>query len=260
MSIAATESITIGPVTLAFPHLFKPQAPPRTNAEPKYNTSILLTAEQYAQVYPLMMQCVNGAFRAGEDQHPTFKWPIQPCTAKPDYYPVAAQRGMYVMRSSAGAEYKPRVVDHNQQDVIDPGVVRDGGQAYVSINFYDYNTGSTGVSCGLGPVMFIGQGEVLNTGGGVSVDVAFANVPAQAAAPQGMPGQAQQPGVPGMAPVPGQPVPQGMPPGQVVQSQQTMPPGAVGPGQVAAPQQPGVPATAPGVTPPLPPGYVVPPQ
>lgn len=238
MSLAASESVTIGPVTLAFPHLHQPQARRGSTNPPKYNTAIILTPEQYNQLLPLMMGTVEGAFRGGESQRPDFNWAMMPCSSKPDHYPLAAQRGMYYMNVSADAEHKPRVVDTNHQDIIDPGVVRDGTQAYVSINFWDYNNQSVGVAAGLGPVMVTGDGEVLNSGGGVSVDTAFAgitpapvnNVPV--GAPAGYP-QAPQQGAPA-----------GAPPGTPPQT-----------GALAQPPQPGAPA---GTPPGSPPGY--PPQ
>jgi len=240
MSVAASENVTIGPVTLAFPHLFQPQAAKGSTNAPKYNVAVVLTPEQYNQLLPLMMGTVEGAFRNGEPQRSEFKWAMKPCSSKPDHYPVAAQRGMYYMNLSADTEHKPRVVDANRQDIINPGVVRDGTQAYISVNFYDFNNQSFGVAAGLGPVMITGDGEVLNSGGGVSLDQAFAGVtPAPAASAPGV-----APGVPQMA-VPAAPI-AGAP---------TAPPG-VAPAAAApiAPPQAAPAAAAPGT----PPGYYPP--
>ena len=216
MAIAASQSMTIGPVTLAFPHLFQPQAPRNSNSDPKYNVTALLTQAQYDQLLPLMMGTVEAAFRNGESARQNFGWAILPCSHKPDVFPEAAARGMYFMNMKAGQQFKPEVVDVNRQPIIDPGVIKDGATAYVSVNFYDYNnSGNIGVSAGLGPVMFMEQGEVLNVGGGgVSAADAFANVQvAGAVAPGGapMPGQAAAPaaapGAPAAAPAaPGAPV------------------------------------------------------
>ena len=287
MSVAASESVTIGPVTLAFPHLFQPQVARGSTNAPKYNTAILLTQVQYDQIMPLMMGTVEGAFRNGGSQRPDFKWAIKPCSSKPDHYPVAAQRGMYYMNVSADVEHKPRVVDPNHQDILDPGVVRDGTQAYVSVNFYDFNNQSIGVAAGLGPVMVTGDGEVLNSGGGVGVDQAFAGItPAPAAggyptttpggpqpnaAPpagypqppqQGVPNVAPQPnagypqqGAPNVAPQPNAGYPQPPQPGAPVGA----PPGTVPQQPVQQAGPPGTPPQTGAAQPPgTPPGY--PPQ
>ena len=51
--MSTSEFFTVGPVTLAFPSLFTKSAPRGTNAEPKYNTTVLLTPEQYRDlIYP----------------------------------------------------------------------------------------------------------------------------------------------------------------------------------------------------------------
>ena len=181
MAQCRSENMTVGPVTLAFPHLFQPQKPRDSNNEPKYNAVAILTRAQYDQLLPLMMFSAS-AFRNGESNRADFKWGMKPCSNEPERYPVAAQRGMYFMTVSCSQEFKPRVVDANRQDIIDPGVVRDGTQAYISVNFYDYNkAGNIGVAAGLGPVMIVGDGEVLNTGGGVSVDAAASDAAATGA-------------------------------------------------------------------------------
>ena len=222
MAQCRSENMTVGPVTLAFPHLFQPQKPRDSNNEPKYNAVAILTRAQYDQLLPLMMFSAS-AFRNGESNRADFKWGMKPCSNEPERYPVAAQRGMYFMTVSCSQEFKPRVVDANRQDIIDPGVVRDGTQAYISVNFYDYNkAGNIGVAAGLGPVMIVGDGEVLNTGGGVSVDAAFAGVQVQQ--PMG-PGGAPMQQPPMQQPQAPQPPAQQQPPMQQPQAPQQQPPG-----------------------------------
>ena len=216
MAQCRSENMTVGPVTLAFPHLFQPQKPRDSNNEPKYNAVAILTRAQYDQLLPLMMFSAS-AFRNGESNR---------------------------------ADFKPRVVDANRQDIIDPGVVRDGTQAYISVNFYDYNkAGNIGVAAGLGPVMIVGDGEVLNTGGGVSVDAAFAGV------------QVQQPMGPGGAPMQQPPMQQPQapqPPAQQQQPPMQQPQAPQPPAQQQPPmQQPQAPQQQP---PGYPPGYVPPQQ
>jgi len=193
-----TEFFTVGPATLAFPALFVPSKPRGTAAEEKYNTNVLITKEQYDTLVAPQIQALIGAAGIGNDtQNPKFNWPFYPCTAKPDTYPEAAARGMYY--GNLKSQFPIEVVDGARQKIIDPGVVRDGAIAHVSMNLYSYSKGGgIGIAAGLGPVLYVEQGEVLDVSGGVSVDDAFATVAVSAAAPAPM---AQPVAAPVSAPV-----------------------------------------------------------
>jgi hypothetical protein len=173
-----SDNFTIGPVTLAFPHLFNPQRPKGSNGDLKYNTGCVITQDIYNQILPHLQGVVGKAFSEAEWSSRDFEWGVHPCTEKADTYPVAAERGMFYFNAKSGEQYPPQVVDANRQPVVDPGKVRDGTLAYISINVWSFvNAGNKGVSIGMGPVMIWGEGEVLNTGGGPSAQSAFANIP-----------------------------------------------------------------------------------
>lgn len=195
-----SEFFTLGPVVLAFPSMFSKSAPRGTTAEPKYNTGVVITPEQYRDiVYPRLEELAGRAFRGGETSNPKFNWPFTECRFKADTYPVAAERGM--LHGNLKSQFEVQVVDANRQPILDPGVVKDGAIAYISMNLYSFNKGGgIGVAAGLGPVMIVGQGEVLNVGGGgVSVEDAFAGITVDAnVAPQ--PTTVAAPGTPMVAP------------------------------------------------------------
>ena len=192
-----SDNFTIGPVTLAFPHLFNPQRPKGSNGDLKYNTGCVITQDIYNQILPHLQGVVGKAFSEAEWSSRDFDWGVHPCSEKVDTYPVAAERGMFYFNAKSGEQYPPQVVDANRQPVVDPGKVRDGTLAYININVWSFvNAGNKGVSIGMGPVMIWGEGEVLNTGGGPSAQSAFADIPGAPAPAAGAPiggGIPQQP-------------------------------------------------------------------
>lgn len=198
-----SDFFTVGPVTLAFPSFFTKSAPRGTNAEPKYNTTVIITPEQYRDViYPKVVELAASAFKNGETSNPKFNWPFLECKFKSDTYPEAAKRGM--LYGNLKTQFEVQVVDANRQPIINPGLIRDGSQAYISMNLYSYSKGGgVGIAAGLGPVMVVGDGEVLNVGGGVSVDSAFAGIQVNPTTAPGIPTAGVVPaGVPPMPPLP----------------------------------------------------------
>jgi len=250
MTSIKSEPFTVGPVTLAFPSLFVPSKPRNSTGTEKYNTGVVVTAEQYAQVIkPQIDALITAAFKKGEAQAPKFNWPFYECIHKSDTYPEAAKRGM--LYGNAKSLFEIEVLDGARQPIINPGIIKDGAQVYLSLHLYSFDQGGgTGIGLGLGPVMFDVQGEALNVSGGQRGVDAFAGIevntsvpasanvaPPQSAAPAGGP-----PGAPTQAAA----APAGGPPGAPTQAAAAPaggPPGA--PTQAAA---------APAGSPPPPPG------
>ena len=190
MSNDRTEPFTIGPCTLAFPSLFQPSKPRESDGAEKFNTAIVITGEMYAeQIKPKMDQLIAANFSQGDVANPRFNWGFLPCSYKPDTYPADLTAGMYYGNAKSG--FKTDTVDAHGQPIIDPNVLRDGSQVYISINLYTFNkAGNVGIGIGLGPVMYVGDGPALSVGGGISASAAFAGVqidPSMTPAPAGMP-------------------------------------------------------------------------
>lgn len=75
---------------------------------------------------------------------------------------------------NARSKQKPRVVDLNRQDILDPSEIYSGAYYRVALNFYPYDVnGNRGIGCGLGNVQKVADGERL--GGGSSVEQDFAD-------------------------------------------------------------------------------------
>lgn len=98
----------------------------------------------------------------------------------------------------ASTDRKPRVVDRNVQDILDPTQVYSGMWGNVSVSLYPYNNnGKKGIGCGLNHVQKVNDGEPIS--GGITAEEAFKPVPAtENAGPAG-----------GVDPITGAPLPLG---------------------------------------------------
>ncbi len=71
-------------------------------------------------------------------------------------------KGMWVFTASAKLDRKPRVVDANCQDIIDPSEIYSGIWGRVAVDFYPYNfAGKQGVGCALCNVQKLADDEPL---------------------------------------------------------------------------------------------------
>ena len=71
-------------------------------------------------------------------------------------------KGMWVLTASCPQERRPRVVDINMQDILDPTEIYSGIWGRVSLDFYPYSVPQRqGVGCGLGNVQKLTDGEPL---------------------------------------------------------------------------------------------------
>ena len=176
MSNDKTEDFTIGPVTLAFPSLFTPSRPKDSESDEKYNTAIIMSGELYeSQIKPKIDALIAANFQKGETSNNRFNWGFLPCSSKPATYPPELTANMWY--GNAKSTYKTDVVDAGQLPIMDPNLIRDGAQAYISIKLYTFNkAGNVGIGVGLGPVMYVGEGPALNVGGGISAGAAFSGV------------------------------------------------------------------------------------
>lgn len=82
-------------------------------------------------------------------------------------------KGHWVINASCKADRKPRVVDLNLQDIINPSDIYSGMYGRVNVNFYAYNyNGKKGIGCGLNHVQKTRDGEALG-GAPMTVESAF---------------------------------------------------------------------------------------
>lgn len=179
-------AITTGEVRLGYVHLDKPYTMKPDNPA-KYSVMVLVPKTDTAT-----MANINQAIAEAKDIGINNKWngtappriptPIHDGdgvkqTGEP-YGPEC--KGHWVFTAYAQADRKPRIVDINLQDIIDPTEIYSGMYGRVSVNFYAYNYGGRkGIGCGLNHVQKTRDGEPLG-GTGISAEEAFGNpAPAQ---------------------------------------------------------------------------------
>lgn len=82
----------------------------------------------------------------------------------------------------ASTKRKPRVVDRNVQDILDPTQVYSGMWGNVSVNIYPYNNNNIkkGIACGLNHVQKVNDGDPIS--GGITAEEAFKPVTNEAPA------------------------------------------------------------------------------
>lgn len=211
------QKVTTGTVRLSYAHLTQPHVnPQRPNDDPKYSVTLLIpksdTATKaaidraiYASIEVARAGIWNGNAPA-QPQQPVWDGDGVRKNGEP-FGPEA--HGCWVV--TASSKQKPRVVDLNLQDIIEPTAIYSGMYARVSVRFFPYfNSGNKGIGCGLNNVQKLGDGEPL---GGMSTPEDDFGTPAPqapAAAPQSYPQAPAQPyAAPQqpMQPISGAPVP-----------------------------------------------------
>lgn len=174
-------AVTTGICRLGYVHLDKPYAM-KPGDEGKYSVQILIPKTDTATIGALQAE-IEKAKEYGLSTKwngvapPNVPTPIHDGDGvKSSGEPYGDEcKGCYVMNASCRAQDKPRVVDVNLQDIIDPSEIYSGMYGRVSINFYPYNyNGKKGIGCGLNHVQKVKDGEVLG-GQKVSAEAAFSD-------------------------------------------------------------------------------------
>ncbi len=162
--------VVTGEVRLSYVHLLKPYA--REGQAEKYSVTVLVPKSDIAT-----KQRIDAAIESAMQDGASRLWGGKRYNVHPVYdgdgvrqdgQPFGDEcKGHWVFTAGAGVDRKPRVVDANVQDVIDPTKVYSGVYGRVGIDFYAYNNpNKKGVGCGLTNVQILRDGEPL---GGQSV-------------------------------------------------------------------------------------------
>ena len=205
MALGDITNVTTNEVRLSFVHLMKPYAY-NEGDDPKYSCTILVPKTDQATLGRIQ-QAIEAAKQRGAND----KWggvipPRVDVTfydgdgVKPsDGMPFGAEcRGHYVLSAKSGADRPPEIVDKFGNPIINSSEIYSGMYARVNIEFFPYeNRGKKGVSCALGPVMKMRDGEPLGGSAPTAAQVfgfAQQTAPAQPqySAPQAAPAQPQQ--------------------------------------------------------------------
>lgn len=146
--------VVIGPVRLSFAHVWEPRGMDDSDPKKKYSCAILIPKAKKE----LIAQIETGIKAAKDEGKGKWGGKIPPSlevsfkdgdVEKPDLDEYAG-----MMFINAKSSNKPSIVDRQRRPILDQEEVYSGCWAYVSINFYSYNTnGNKGVAAGLNNIM-----------------------------------------------------------------------------------------------------------
>lgn len=196
MALSNTQ-MTTGEVRLSYVHLDAPYANPNTNADPKYQVTVLMPKSD-AQAKARL----DAAYQAAVQKGVAEKWngtmpPIVACSihdgdgVRPSTGEAFGPecKGHWVF--TASSKNPVSMVDANMNPIVQKGELYSGCYARVCISLFPYNTaGKRGIGIGLEAVQKLRDGDPL--GGGVSVADAFGGAPVVQPAPPANPMQQYQ--------------------------------------------------------------------
>ena len=140
--------LVTGKVRLSYEHIWEPAS--INDSDEKYSVSLIIPKSDTKTVKDIQ----NAVEQAKQDGKAKFGGRI-PANLK---LPL---RDGDIERPDDEA-YKPQIVDKNVQPILDRNEVYSGCYARVSISLYPFNTnGNKGISCGLGNIQKIADGEPL---------------------------------------------------------------------------------------------------
>ena len=166
--------VTTGKVRFSYAHIMKPYANTASdpNAEPKYSLTVLVPKSDTATMARIRAGIEAAKKRGLEtkkyregtplDKLPTPIWDGDGYRADgyTEFGPEA--KGCWVFTASTSADRKPRVVDANVQDILDPTEIYSGIYGRVAVDFFPYNfAGKQGVGCSLCNMQKLADGEPL---------------------------------------------------------------------------------------------------
>lgn len=177
MALSNTQ-MTTGEVRLSYVHLDAPYANPNTNADPKYQVTVLMPKSDVQAKARL-----DAAYQAAVQKGVAEKWNgtmppiiacsihdgdgVRPSTGEP-FGPEC--KGHWVF--TASSKNPVSLVDASMNPIVQKGELYSGCYARVCVSLFPYNTaGKRGIGIGLEAVQKLRDGDPL--GGGVSVADAF---------------------------------------------------------------------------------------
>lgn len=166
--------VVTGKVRLSYEHIMKPYKSPNAGPddEAKFSVTVLVPKTDTA-TKALLDAGIAAAKKRGlqtkkykdgtpVDKLPTPIWDGDGFRAD-GYTPFGPEcKGMWVFTASSGQDRRPRVVDANVQDIINPTEIYSGIWGRVGVDFFPYNfAGKQGVGCSLCNVQKLADGEPL---------------------------------------------------------------------------------------------------
>jgi hypothetical protein len=158
--------VTTGVIRGSYVKIFKPELPknPKPGDVPKYSMTLLI---------PKSDAVTLAKIEKAQEAAVAIKWPVKrppklETTLHDGDLPRPSNgeefgpecRGHMVMTVSS--KFKPKLIDRQSNEVLDPDAVGSGDYFKASINFYGYDSsGNRGVSAGLNNLLFWEKGESL---------------------------------------------------------------------------------------------------
>lgn len=173
MSSLSDTQVVTGEVRLSFVNLFEPKKISESDKDAKYSVTIIIPKSDTKTVNAIKA-AIQKAAEKGAQKHFGGRVPTNVNntlydgdTATDDMgdlknirYPE--YKGNYFMRLST--KFKPKVLDANRQEIIDPTLVYSGVYGRVSLTCFAYSgDGRRGVSAVLNNVMITKDGEPLTS-------------------------------------------------------------------------------------------------
>lgn len=175
-----TEFVT-GEARLSYPSVFKPSSNDKFGGEPKYQTDVLIPKTDTAT-----LQRLQEAFAAAVDLGSQTKWPGKsPKLTVMDVLKDGDEKGddnyagCWYLTPKSNEGYAPEIVDNKGNPIINQTEIYGGVYARVLINFFTYNFNNMrqGVSCSLGAIQKLRDGDSFGGGRGTSAANAFGFAP-----------------------------------------------------------------------------------
>lgn len=162
-------TINIGPVRLAWMHVFKTRPKMNRPDEHEYAVTILIPKKRVAhngtpELDVKGCQAVIAAV-AADKGFKKYRNPLKDGDEETNSEGDPKWPGMWFMGATAGEDYPPLLIDGKQEKV--KGGWKSGDWGVVQVRFYGYDhpTGGKGVSAGLAAIQFLYHDEPLGGGG-----------------------------------------------------------------------------------------------
>ena len=159
--------ITTGKVLLSFVHVFKPTAI-EEGQEPKYNMQVIVSKKDKITLSKINAAVELATKKAVAEKYAgkmPKKWKTPLRDGDEEKEDDEAYQNSFFLATTS--KRKPKVVDRNFNEIIDPEELYSGCYAAVCINFYAYDVaGNKGIAAGLESIMKLGDGTPLGGSGG----------------------------------------------------------------------------------------------
>lgn len=180
--MANTNHIVTGQSRLSYVHLNAPYAH-QGGGEPKYSVTVLVPKSDKTT-----KARIDAAIQAATQQGIASKWngakpPIIPnplydgdgTKSNGERFPDEC-KGHWVFTASSKQDKRPRVVDLNRQDILDPAAIYSGMYGRVAFDAYPYAfSGKKGIAFGLTGIQKTAEGQPLGSTSSVEDD--FSDTP-----------------------------------------------------------------------------------